>query len=235
VGLHFAGTYGVNNSAIGVGTLKALLRGLFDGPGANDELRQTLEAEAEIILRGPMLRSQFGVVLQESSLFSGSIRRNIAINNPELSLDQIVSAAQLAHIHDEIMDMPMAYETMLAEVGLNISGGQRQRISIARAVAHRPALLLLDEATSHLDVVTERLVSENLEGLECTRIVIAHRLSTIINADVIIVLDKGAIVEQGSHEQLLAKNGIYAGLISGEYPVSTHFDPVDRRNLFKQT
>ena len=203
----------VGATGSGKSTLAKLLIGLYN-PTVGEIFFDDLPLHA---LDYQMLRSQFGVVLQESSLFSGSIRQNIAINSPELSLDQIVSAARLAHIHDEIMDMPMAYETMLAEAGLNISGGQRQRISIARAVAHRPALLLLDEATSHLDAVTERLVSENLEDLACTRIVIAHRLSTIIDADVIIVLDKGAIVEQGSHEQLVAKNGVYAGLISGEY------------------
>jgi ABC-type bacteriocin/lantibiotic exporter with double-glycine peptidase domain len=162
-----------------------------------------------------MLRNQFGVVLQESSLFRGSIRRNIAMNDPGLPFERIQYAARLAQIHDEIMDMPMGYETLLAEVGTGVSGGQRQRICIARAIAHRPSVLLLDEATSHLDVRTERMVSANLESLTCTRIMIAHRLSTVMDADLIVVLDKGRIVEQGSHDELVAMNGYYAGLITG--------------------
>jgi ATP-binding cassette, subfamily B, bacterial len=162
-----------------------------------------------------MLRNQFGVVLQESSLFRGSIRQNIAMNDPGLPLEQIQQAARLAQVHDEIMDMPMGYETLLAEVGTGVSGGQRQRICVARAIAHRPSVILLDEATSHLDVRTERLVSQNLESLTCTRLMIAHRLSTVIDADLIVVLEKGRMVEQGTHDELLAMNGYYAALISG--------------------
>jgi ATP-binding cassette subfamily B protein len=159
------------------------------------------------------LRSQFGVVLQEPVLFSGSIRRNIAANDPGLSLDRIVEAAQLAGIHDEIISLPMGYETVIAEGGLDLAGGQRQRLAIARALAHRPSFLLLDEATSHLDALTERIVDQNLSELDCTRIVIAHRLSTVRNADLILVLDKGVIVERGAHEDLLALGGAYAALV----------------------
>ena len=171
-----------------------------------------------------MLRRQFGVVLQESSLFRGSIRQNIAMNNPRVLLDEIQHAARLAHIHEEIINMPMGYETLLAEVGTGVSGGQRQRICIARAIAHHPSILLLDEATSHLDVRTERLVSHNLESLTCTRIMIAHRLSTIMDADLIVVLDKGRIVEQGTHDQLLARDSSYAGLISGSGEIAVYDD-----------
>jgi ABC-type bacteriocin/lantibiotic exporter with double-glycine peptidase domain len=161
------------------------------------------------------LRSQFGTVLQESFLFSGSIRQNIAFNDPSLSLEQVLEAARLAAIHDEIIQMPMSYETMVAEGGSGLSGGQRQRLSLARALAHQPAVLLLDEATSHLDTVTERLVDENLKQIPCTRIAIAHRLSTVRNADMILVLDRGTIVEQGSHEELLVQTGHYAALVHG--------------------
>jgi ABC-type bacteriocin/lantibiotic exporter with double-glycine peptidase domain len=144
------------------------------------------------------LRNQFGVVLQEPSLFSGSIRRNIAANDPRLSLDEIIYAAELAVIHEEIASLPMAYETVIAEGGIDLAGGQRQRLAIARALAHRPALLILDEATSDLDAITESIVDRNLSNLACTRIVIAHRLSTVRNADLILVLDEGFVVERGT-------------------------------------
>ncbi|NJR62028.1 MAG: ATP-binding cassette domain-containing protein [Cyanobacteria bacterium CRU_2_1] len=160
------------------------------------------------------LRSQFGVVLQEPFLFSGSIRQNITVNHPSLAFESVKAAAQLAAIHDQIMQLPMAYETRIAEGGTGLSGGQRQRLAIARALAERPAVLLLDEATSHLDGVTESVVEQNLSQLSCTRIVIAHRLSTVRNADQIFVLDQGTIVERGTHEQLLKQQGHYAALVS---------------------
>lgn len=199
----------VGRSGSGKSTLAKLLLGLY------------LPTTGEILYDGiPLftlnwrsLRSQFGVVLQEPFLFSGSIRHNIAVNNPNLPLAQVQKAAQLAVLHDEIMQLPMGYETRVAEGGTGLSGGQRQRLAIARALAHQPAILLLDEATSHLDGVTESWVEQNLSHLTCTRIVIAHRLSTIRNADLILVVEQGAIVEQGTHEQLLAKQGYYAALV----------------------
>lgn len=162
------------------------------------------------------VRNQFGVVLQESFIFSGSVRENIAFNHPEMDMAHIIQAAQAAAIHDDIEKMPMGYETLVSEGGSAFSGGQRQRMALARALAHQPAILLLDEATSALDVATERAVEQNLDRFSCTQIIIAHRLSTIRNADLILVLDQGRIVEQGSHERLLRSGGYYANLIQSQ-------------------
>ncbi len=202
----------VGRTGSGKSTLAMLLLGLY------------LPTEGEILYDGiPLeclnyraLRSQVGVVLQEPFLFSGSIRQNIAFGNPDLGMAKIVEAARLAAIHDEIAAMPMGYETRIAEGGSGLSGGQRQRLSLARALSHQPAILLLDEATSHLDVMTESTVERNLATLSCTRIVIAHRLSTIHNADQIFVLESGTGAEQGSHQELLARDGYYAALISSQ-------------------
>lgn len=159
------------------------------------------------------VRSQFGVVLQESFIFSGSVKENIALNNPAMNMPQIVEAARLAAIDEDIEKMPMSYDTLVSEGGSAFSGGQRQRLALARALANHPSLLLLDEATSALDVMTEHTIEQNLRHLPCTQIIIAHRLSTVRNADVILVLDHGRIVQQGTHEQLLKSNGFYARLI----------------------
>jgi len=167
------------------------------------------------------VRRQFGVVLQESVLFSGSILSNITLNNPAIDRNLVVEAARVAAIHDDITRMPMGYDTFISEGGSALSGGQRQRLAIARAIAHSPTILLLDEATSHLDVVTERRVAENLLGLSCTQIIIAHRLSTIRDADVILVIDQGTIVERGSHAELLECGGYYASLMREQLEPTT--------------
>jgi ABC-type bacteriocin/lantibiotic exporter with double-glycine peptidase domain len=159
------------------------------------------------------VRRQFGVVLQDAFIFSGSVRENISFNDPQMEMARIVKAAQAAAIHEDIEKMPMGYETLLSEGGSVFSGGQRQRLALARALANHPALLLLDEATSALDVTTEQAVEQNLQRLSCTQIVIAHRLSTVRNADLILVLDQGRVVEQGTHQQLLRRRGFYAQLI----------------------
>jgi ABC-type bacteriocin/lantibiotic exporter with double-glycine peptidase domain len=199
----------VGPTGSGKSTLAMLLLGLYP----LDEGEILYDGLPLPTLNYRTLRSQFGVVLQEPSIFSGSIRRNIASNDPDLSPEQISEAAQLAVIHDEIDSLPMGYNTVIAEGGGDLAGGQRQRLAIARALSHRPTFLLLDEATSHLDALTESIVDQNLSELECTRIVIAHRLSTVRNAGLILVLDEGVIVERGVHKDLLALGGAYATLV----------------------
>lgn len=162
------------------------------------------------------VRAQFGVVMQDIGLFNGSIRENIAFNTPGVDISSVVQAAQAAAIHDDIMHMPMDYETIVAEGGKAISGGQRQRLALARALIRKPAILLLDEATSSLDVATERVIEHNLRNLACTQIIIAHRLSTIRNADLILAVDQGTIVEGGTHEELLKHQAFYARLIESQ-------------------
>jgi ATP-binding cassette, subfamily B, bacterial len=159
------------------------------------------------------LRSQFGVVLQEPALFNGSIRDNISLHDPRMPLDEVRRAAALAAIDDEISMMPLGYHTSVSRGGATVSGGQLQRIALAQAVARHPAILVLDEATSHLDAATEARINARLRSLECTQIVVAHRLSTVADADNIVVLRNGEIVEQGRHRQLVARGGHYAALV----------------------
>ncbi|HWM92096.1 MAG TPA: peptidase domain-containing ABC transporter [Thermoanaerobaculia bacterium] len=162
------------------------------------------------------VRRQIGIVPQSPHLMAGSVRSNIALADPALPLDQVMEAARKAHLHDEIVAMPMGYDMPVGEAGSALSGGQRQRLALARALVQRPRILLLDEATSSLDALTEAKIQRELEGLDCTRIVIAHRLSTIKNADLILVLAGGRIAEQGSHDDLVARGGLYAELVGGQ-------------------
>lgn len=162
------------------------------------------------------VRAQCGVVLQDVHIFTGSIRQSITFYNSDFSMERIIEVAKIAELHDDIMQMPMGYETLVSEKGATLSGGQRQRLALARALIHSPAILLLDEATSSLDVITEEAVEHHLNALKCTQIIIAHRLSTIRNADKILVLDQGRIVESGSHQELVAQNGYYAQLIHSQ-------------------
>ena len=159
------------------------------------------------------LRKKIGVVMQNGKLFHGDIFSNITISAPWLTLKEAWEAAELADIADDIRAMPMGMHTIISEGSGGISGGQRQRLMIARAIAPKPRILMFDEATSALDNITQKKVSEALNGLKCTRIVIAHRLSTIRHCDRIIVLDGGKIIEDGSYEELLAKGGFFAELV----------------------
>ena len=159
------------------------------------------------------LRRRIGTVTQDGSLFQGDVYSNIVISAPQLTLDEAWEAAELAGIADDIRAMPMGMHTVLSEGQGGISGGQRQRLMIARAIAPRPKILMFDEATSALDNKTQKQVSDALDTLRCTRIVIAHRLSTIRNCDRILVLDKGKILEDGTYDELIAKNGYFAELV----------------------
>lgn len=159
------------------------------------------------------LRRKIGVVLQNGKLFQGDIFSNITISNPQLTLEEAWSAAEMAGIAEDIRRMPMGMHTIISEGTGGISGGQRQRLMIARAIAPKPRILMFDEATSALDNITQKIVSDSLEKLKCTRVVIAHRLSTIKNCDRILYLEDGKILEDGSYDELIKKNGKFAELV----------------------
>ena len=168
------------------------------------------------------LRSRIGIVPQDSVIFSASAMDNIRYGRPEASDAEVIAAAQAAFAHDFILALPGGYDSFLGERGVRLSGGQRQRISIARAILKNPPLLLLDEATSALDAESERMVQAALESAmkDRTTLVIAHRLATVQRADRIVVLEHGAIVEQGSHNELVARGGLYARLAAMQFQTS---------------
>jgi subfamily B ATP-binding cassette protein MsbA len=171
------------------------------------------------------LRSQIGFVLQDTVLFYGTIRENIAYGRPDATEKEITEAAKMANAHDFILKMQYGYDTIVGERGLTLSGGQRQRIGIARAVVRNSPILILDEPTASLDTESEKIVMDALEKLMQGRtvITIAHRLSTIQNADKIIVIKDGLVAEEGSHKELLQKKGTYAALYQIQTRPSTTF------------
>ncbi|BAY08135.1 peptidase domain-containing ABC transporter [Calothrix sp. NIES-2098] len=197
----------VGRSGSGKTTLSKLILGLY--PATEGKVLIDNYDLSNVAFKS--LRSQIGVVDQDTFLFGGTIRENISIAHPEATLEEVVEAAHLAGADEFIQQLPMGYETPIGEGGGLLSGGQRQRLAIARALLGNPSLLLLDEATSHLDAESERIIQNNLKTITQgrTTLIIAHRLSTIRNADLILVLDKGALVESGTHEELIKTKGYY--------------------------
>ena len=165
------------------------------------------------------LSENIGYVTQESYLFHASMERNLLYARPDATCHELVDAAKAAYIHDRIMELPDGYNTVVGERGFRLSGGERQRLAIARVILHQPRILILDEATSSLDTSSERYVQAALEPLMQgrTTMVVAHRLSTILSADVIYVVDKGRILEWGTHADLLSQEGLYARLYREQY------------------
>ena len=205
----------VGPSGAGKSTIANLLPRFYDTTSGSISIDGNNIAEVKVA----SLREQVGIVPQETVLFNGTLYDNILYGRLEATREEVEAAAKAANAHNFIMEFPNGYETMLGDRGLNLSGGQRQRIAIARAILKNPRVLVLDEATSALDTESERIVQEALDRLMVgrTSFVIAHRLSTIKNADKILVLQRGRIVEVGTHDELMANNKLYSHLYNIQY------------------
>jgi ABC-type multidrug transport system fused ATPase/permease subunit len=205
----------VGPSGAGKSTLAALLLRFYE----LDSGKLHLDGRPIASIPLTQLRMQMAFVPQEVILFGGTIKENIAYGKPNTTDEEIMAAAESANAHEFISRFPEQYDTVVGERGIKLSGGQRQRIAIARAILKDPAILILDEATSSLDSESEQLVQQALENLMKgrTSFVIAHRLSTIRKADQIVVIDKGIVLETGSHEQLMKAGGLYRKLIDMQY------------------
>jgi ATP-binding cassette subfamily B protein len=180
------------------------------------------------------LRGGIGLVAQDPFIFNGTLRENIALGRPGATLEEVMQAARAAGLEEFIAALPQRYETVVGERGANLSGGQRQRLAIARALLRRPEILIFDEATSHLDTATERAIQANLKAALAgkTVVLVAHRLSTIKDADLIYVLHKGRVVEQGTHRELLAAGGVYAELCRCQTDSAAAAEPVQPEPLW---
>ncbi|HET7832116.1 MAG TPA: ATP-binding cassette domain-containing protein, partial [Gallionella sp.] len=198
----------VGASGAGKSTLSRLLFRFYDVQQGSiringQDIREVTQAS---------LRAAIGIVPQDTVLFNDTIYYNIAYGRPDATRDEIIAAAEAAHIHGFITSLPQGYEAMVGERGLKLSGGEKQRVAIARAILKNPAILIFDEATSALDSKSEKMIQAELRTIARNRstLIIAHRLSTIVEADQILVMDKGRIVERGSHRELLALDKLYA-------------------------
>ncbi|MBR6651082.1 MAG: ABC transporter ATP-binding protein [Clostridia bacterium] len=208
----------VGRSGVGKSTLINLIMRLYD----TDEGDILFDGVSIKDISQESLRRQMGVVLQETMLFSGSLYQNIAYGKPGASSEEIITAAKLAGVHTFALKLPDGYNTIVGEKGYTLSGGERQRVAIARALLHDPRILILDEATSSLDTETEKNIQDALKKLTAgrTTIAIAHRLSTLRNANRLVVLDKGTVAEVGSHDELMAKKGLYFELVMAQRQMS---------------
>ncbi|HUV95437.1 MAG TPA: ABC transporter ATP-binding protein [Anaerolineae bacterium] len=213
----------------GKSTIINLIPRFYDISGDGCEGRVTVDGYDVRDVKLDSLRAQTGIVLQETTLFEGTIRENIAFGRPEAALEEIIGVAKAAEAHDFIMSFAEGYETHVGERGVTLSGGQKQRIAIARALLHDPKILILDDATSSVDLVTDYRIHQALSRLMKgrTSFVIAQRVATVLNADQILVLDNGGIVARGLHEELLASSEIYAEIYSSqlEDDAKPSFDP----------
>jgi len=210
----------VGRSGSGKSTLTRLIQRLY----TPDRGRVLIDGQDISIIDTTSLRHQLGVVLQENVLFTGTIRENIALSNPILPIEHIIEAAKLAGAHEFICELPEGYDTRVGEHGTGLSGGQRQRIAIARTLISNPRILIFDEATSALDYESEQIIQENMRKICAGRtvLIIAHRLSAVRDADRILVMERGQIVEDGNHDQLLMKkDGIYAHLYQLQFNNAT--------------
>jgi ATP-binding cassette subfamily B protein len=234
----------VGESGCGKSTLLKLLARFYEPTGGRIRIDGIDIRDIDV----DSLRSRIGIVSQEPFVFSGTIRQNIALGRPEASLNDIIAAARAAGLDEFISSLPQRYESIIGERGGNLSGGQRQRLAIARALLCDPEILLFDEATSHLDTATEQSIQDNLRSVFAQRtvILVAHRLSTIREADFVCVVEKGRIVELGTHPELLQRDGRYARLWRSQTGDDGHVDrpwtnrirnmlPIQKSNATQET
>ena len=202
----------VGPSGSGKSTLARLLAGLYE------PLSGSIAFDGRDMRAWDLhsLREKLGIVTQDTRLFSGTIRDNVTLFDSSIPSEEVEAACRKACLDEAIQQMPMGYDTMLADGGSSLSGGQRQRLSLARALVRKPSVLILDEATSALDVITERAVQDNLRELRCTRVIVAHRLSTVVEADKIMVLEQGKLVGVGRHQELVARCATYRDLVQSQ-------------------
>ncbi len=200
----------VGRSGSGKSTISKLIQRMYVPEGG----KISIDGMDIATVNPAMLRRQIGVVLQENFMFNGTVAENIAIHCPTASIEQIINAATIAGAHDFIMELPNGYNTIIGEKGVGLSGGQKQRVAIARAIINNPRILIFDEATSALDYESESIIQNNLKEIckDRTVLIIAHRLSTLKEAQKIMVIDKGSLVEYGSHDNLMRQNGLYSYL-----------------------
>lgn len=200
----------VGRSGSGKSTISKLVQRLYIPQSG----KITVDGMDLALMNPKQLREHIGVVLQENFMFNGTVAENIAIHCPEKTIDEVMEAARIAGAHDFIMELQEGYNTVIGEKGVSLSGGQKQRVAIARAIINNPKILIFDEATSALDYESESIIQNNLKDI-CkgrTVLIIAHRLSTLRYADEIMVVDRGEIIEKGSHDVLMQKNGLYSYL-----------------------